>query len=177
MSGRGPLVVTARLPAGLYSQVEGLRRAHYPPERNHVPAHVTLFHALPPSSLDEVRRLLAAAAGVWAPVPAETCGLVDLGTGTAVGLASRALVALRADLAGALHGLLGLQDEAAPRFHITLQNKVTRSQARALQAALAGRFEGQRFAFAGLELHRLVALPEGGGRWDTLAQWSFHGRQ
>ena len=54
-----PLLVTAELPPDIYSWAEGLRRQHYPPERNRVRAHVTLFHALPPSVEDEVRRLLA----------------------------------------------------------------------------------------------------------------------
>ena len=35
-----------------------LRRLHYPPERNQRPAHLTMFHALPPSAEGEVRRSL-----------------------------------------------------------------------------------------------------------------------
>ena len=44
--------------ASLEEQADGLRRAHYPPERNRLRAHVTLFHALPPSAEDEIVRLL-----------------------------------------------------------------------------------------------------------------------
>ena len=43
-----PFIVTAELPGEIFSWVDGLRRAHFPPERNHLSAHVTLFHALPP---------------------------------------------------------------------------------------------------------------------------------
>ncbi|HKT76092.1 MAG TPA: 2'-5' RNA ligase family protein, partial [Sphingobium sp.] len=45
---------------------EEQRRAHFPADRNVVPAHVTLFHHLPPSLLPELagrmKRLCAGAA-------------------------------------------------------------------------------------------------------------------
>lgn len=172
----GSLVLTARLPAALFGQMEGLRRAHYPPERNHVPAHVTLFHALPPSAQGEVQRLAARVCAQTPPPAAQLAGLADLGTGTAVAVHSPALAAVHADLAEALQGLLGLADQGRPRFHVTVQNKVVRSEARALQAALAGRFEGQAFAFAGLDLHAIERLPQGGATWQPVGQWTFRGR-
>ena len=46
-----PLIVTAELPADVMAWADGLRRAHFPPERNQVRAHVTLFHALPPAGI------------------------------------------------------------------------------------------------------------------------------
>ena len=64
------LIVTAMLPPDIFAWAEGLRRAHFPPERNLVPAHLTLFHALPPSAEDEARRLLARTAREWTPVAA-----------------------------------------------------------------------------------------------------------
>ncbi|MDR6511862.1 hypothetical protein J2792_002738 [Novosphingobium capsulatum] len=172
----GPLVLTARLPAALFGQMEGLRRAHYPPERNHVPAHVTLFHALPPSAQGEVQRLASRVCAQTPPPAAQLAGLADLGTGTAVAVRSPALNAVHADLAEALQGLLGLADQGRPRFHVTVQNKVVRSDARALQAALAGRFEGQTFAFAGIDLHAIERLPQGGATWQPVGQWTFRGR-
>ena len=53
-----PLIVTAELPDDVLAWADGLRRAHFPPERNWLVAHVTLFHALPPSVHDELVRLL-----------------------------------------------------------------------------------------------------------------------
>ncbi len=156
--------------------MEGLRRAHYPPERNHVPAHVTLFHALPLSAQGEVQRLASRVCAQTPPPAAQLAGLADLGTGTAVAVHSPALAAVHADLAEALQGLLGLADQGRPRFHVTVQNKVVRSEARALQAALAGRFEGQAFAFAGIDLHALQRLPQGGATWQPVGQWAFRGR-
>ncbi len=56
----GALIVTAEFAQPDFAWLEGLRRAHYPADRNQVPAHLTLFHALPPSALDEARRQLRA---------------------------------------------------------------------------------------------------------------------
>jgi hypothetical protein len=154
--------------------MEGLRRAHYPPDRNHVPAHFTLFHALPPSAQAEVQRLVARVCAATR-LRQRSLRVGDLGTGTAVAVRSPALEAVHADLAGAPWPARAGRP-GRPRFHITIQNKVTRPEARALQAALAGRFESQTFAFAGIDLHALQRLPEGGGSWQPLGTWSFRGR-
>lgn len=78
-----PLLITAELPPDVLAWTDGLRRAHYPPERNRLRAHVTLFHALPPSAEGEVRRLLGELAGA-APPAARVSGIFDLGEGTAL---------------------------------------------------------------------------------------------
>ena len=52
-----PLIVTATLPPSEFAWADALRRAHFPPERNYLQAHVTLFHALPPFVEDEARGL------------------------------------------------------------------------------------------------------------------------
>ena len=116
------LIVTALLPPDIFAWAEGLRRAHFPPERNLVPAHLTLFHALPPSAEDEARRLLARTAREWTPVAASISRLLDLGKGTALAVDSAGMVALRADLAHHLHGLLSAQDDHPPvsYTHLTL---------------------------------------------------------
>ena len=165
-----PLIVTAELPADLQAWANALRRAHYPPERNQLHAHVTLFHALPPSSEDELRGVLATAAREHAPVPARLEGVMSLGGGTALRISSPEMLALRRDVAARLHGLLGAQDEGEPRLHVTVQNKVFSKEAKALQAQLAGEMTPRDFRFAGLALHRYL-----GGPWEPLKRWSFRG--
>ena len=165
-----PLIVTAELPADVQAWAERLRKAHYPAERNRVAAHVTLFRALPPSCEAELRDALAAATRGQAPVPARLGGAMSLGTGTALAIASLAMLALRADLAERLHGLLTPQDLAEPCLHVTVQNKVSEKEARALQAELGRAFEPRDFRFAGLALHRYL-----GGPWEPIKRWSFRG--
>ena len=47
MPGSPPLIVTAALDEAAFAWFDDLRRAHFHPLRNRVPAHLTLFHALP----------------------------------------------------------------------------------------------------------------------------------
>src|SRR5436305_13494435 len=78
----GALIVTAELDPQDFAWLDGLRREHYPAEQNRVPAHLTMFHALPPSAEAEVRSRLAELAKRRAPV-ARIEGLMDLGGGVA----------------------------------------------------------------------------------------------
>jgi hypothetical protein len=49
-----PVIVAAELGATDFAWLDRLRRAHFPPDRNQLPAHLTLFHHLPPSLLAEI---------------------------------------------------------------------------------------------------------------------------
>jgi len=166
--GLSPLIVTAELPQDLYSWATQLRTDHFPAERNYLKAHVTLFHALPPSAEGEVCDVLSALARDHPPVPARLEGVMKLGKGTALKLSSPGMIALWEEMADRFHGLLTPQDEHRPRLHITVQNKVTIEEAKALQAELAGRVVPQDFAFRGLELHAYK-----GGPWDFIERWRF----
>jgi hypothetical protein len=164
-----PLIVTAELPEALQSRADQLRAAHFPPERNYLKAHVTLFHALPPSVEGELRDALAAEARAR-PVAARLDGVMNLGRGTALKLVSPAMIALRERLAERFHGLLTPQDEHTPRLHVTVQNKVAPAEAKALQRVLGATLEPRNFAFAGLALHRYR-----GGPWEFVRRWPFRG--
>lgn len=169
--GGAPLIVTAELPEALQSRADQLRRAHYPPERNRLPAHVTLLRTLPPSCEDELREALAREARAG-PVPGTLEGLMSLGRGTALKLSSPAMLELRERLAARFFGLLGPQDEHVPRLHVTIQNKVSPHAARQLQRTLASAIEPRDFAFAGLALHRYR-----GGPWELVHRWPFRGKR
>lgn len=172
MAGRlnAALVVTAELGAEDFAWLDALRRRHYPPERNRVRAHLTLFHALPPSAEGEARRRLAALAAGPAP-EARVAGLVDLGGGVAFRVASDELDALRGQLADGLQGLLGARDSGGWRPHVTVQNKVAPKAARELRRSLEKGFEPRSLIVAGLGLHRYL-----GGPWETIAVYKFRGR-
>ena len=166
-----PLLVTAALPRDVFAWAEGLRRQHFPPDRNKVRAHVTLFHALPPSVAGEVRRMLAELAAE-PPPPARIAGIMPLAGGTAFRILSPVLDALHAEMVERLHGVLTVQDRAPRKLHVTVQNKVPAAEAKALQVELAQSWMPNDFAFAGLSLHRFVD-----GRWDDAGTWRFRGAQ
>lgn len=165
-----PFIVTAEMPGDLFAYANGLRRAHYPAERNRLGAHVTLFHALAPSLLGELKPLLSAMAGEFSAPEARLNGVMDLGKGTALAVSSPAMLDIRSEIASRFHGALTAQDDHAPRLHITLQNKVDRAAAWALQQELAAIDLTRKFHFTALGLHIYK-----GGPWETIGTWSFRG--
>ena len=96
-----PLIVTLLLEETAQQRFDRLREQHFPPERNFLAAHVTLFHALPGEQLDAVLADLAEAADRPAFDVAVT-GVRFLGRGVAYSLASSEVAALRAGLSSAL---------------------------------------------------------------------------
>jgi len=165
----GALIVTAELAADDFAWLEGLRRKHYPPERNRVPVHLTMFHALPPSAETEVRSRLADAARGSRP-SASIQGLMDLGGGVAFRVSSPELDRIRDELADALDGMLGPQDRGGWRPHITIQNKVSPKTARALIGTLERDFRPRPLVIRGLGLRRYL-----NGPWEKLADYAFRG--
>ena len=165
----GALIVTAEIAPHDLAWLDGLRRAHYPPERNQLPAHLTMFHALPPSSEAEARSILARL-GNEPPPKVWIEGLMDLGGGVAFRLVSPDLDRIRSDLAEHFHGLLSAQDAHGWRPHVTIQNKVAPKQARALIRKLEDGFRPRSLAINGLGLHRYL-----GGPWQPIAATRFRG--
>jgi hypothetical protein len=166
-----PFIVTGELPGEVLAWADGLRRAHFPPERNKLAAHVTLFHAFAPSLREELIGVLGRCASDFAPPKARIDGLMDLGGGTSLAIRCPALLAVRAQIADHFHGALTAQDQHAPRLHITIQNKVARAAARELQAELSKTLVPRAFAFTGLGLHIYRTT-----HWDSLGIWRFRGK-
>ena len=164
------LIVTAELGAQDLAWLDALRRRHFPAERNQLPAHLTMFHALPPSAESEVRARLSRVAGERPP-RARIHGLMNLGNGVAFRIVSDELDALREELASGLQGLLSAQDAGGWRPHVTIQNKVAPKVARELLNALQPAFQPRPLAISGLGLHRYL-----GGPWERLQIYPFRGR-
>lgn len=152
-----------------FAWAQGLRRAHFPPERNLVPAHITLFHHLPPSLLGElagrIRRLCAGPRP-----PAMLSDVLLLGRAVGYRVESPALMAMREELAETFAGLLTPQDRGRPRLHITVQNKVKPAQARALAEQLRAGFHPRPLDIAGL-----AAWHYRDGPWELAMKASFRG--
>ena len=165
----GALIVTAELGGEDQAWLDRMRRAHFPAERNHLAAHLTMFHALPPSLESEARHRLGEAARN-PPPRAEIAGLMNLGGGVAYRVVSDDLDAIRADLVDAFRGSLSAQDGQGWRPHVTIQNKVPVKVARALLDELQRGFAPRPLAIRGLGLHRYL-----GGPWEGVAKFSFRG--
>jgi 2'-5' RNA ligase superfamily len=165
-----PIIVTALMGAADFGWADGLRRAHFPPKRNHIPAHISLFHHLPPARLGELTRMMRdLAAGP--PPPARLSEVMMLGRGVAFRVESPDLLAMREQIAEAFQYDLIPQDQGTPRLHITVQNKVEPAVAKALHGTLSADFRPRPLTIAGLAAWHYL-----GGPWQLAAQIRFRGR-
>lgn len=163
-----PIIVTVLFGDEDFHYFDRLRRAYFPPDRNQLPAHLTIFHHLMPSLEQELKqRLSSETRGVARPA-ARVSGLISLGAGVAFRIESPELEAIRERLAEAFAPLLIPQDAAGWRPHVTVQNKVAPSDAKALLASLQADFRPRPIAIAGL-----AAWWYRGGPWEPLSRHLF----
>ncbi len=162
-----PIIVTALIGEPDFSVFDGLRRQHFPPERNYLRAHVTLFHHLPPTCADELKQLLKDEARGNDP-QGRVIQLINLGGGVAFRIESADLDDIRARIAERFAPMLMPQDRNSWRAHITVQNKVKAPEARALLQQLSATFQPRMIALAGL-----AAWWYRGGPWEPIAAYAF----
>lgn len=156
-----PIILTARIAERDLEPFDLLRQAHFPPDRNFLTAHLTMFHRLPGEYSAEIfEHLLEVAAG-QTPIEADVTGLRHLGSGVAFAIASPELESVHARLRAAFIAWLGGQDMQKWQPHITIQNKVSRSAADALRKELVVGFQRGTIAIVGLDLWKYL-----GGPWQ-----------
>ena len=163
-----PLIVTLQLDAGTFDLLDRLRQQHFPPERNVLAAHVTLFHALPGSEIDFIRFTLRE---VCREQPAFTLALPKprfLGRGVAIEVQSSDVLRVRAELAQRWRDWLTPQDRQPYRPHVTVQNKVSAGQAHQLYEHLKQEWTPQVGQGRGLVLWRYM-----GGPWEFVEAMPF----
>lgn len=165
-----PIIITATMGSADQHWADALRQAHFPPERNYLSAHITLFHHLPPAHMAEIAALAARLAREYPPPTAQLSEVISLGRGVAYRVHSPELVSIREEMAQAFRGLLTPQDNAVPRLHITVSNKIDPARARMLQQQLA-----QDFVPRALSITGLAAFHYRGGPWEPMSRWPFRG--
>ncbi|MFC4292769.1 2'-5' RNA ligase family protein [Sphingorhabdus arenilitoris] len=170
MSEAGPIIITAAMGDADQGWANGLRKKYFPPERNFLDAHITLFHHLPPGHLREIKSRLSVMAAHYPPPTSWLSDVMLLGRGVAYRVESDELMAMREELADGFRGLLIPQDQGRPRFHITVQNKVEPAEAKRLHQQLLHEFEPRQIYIKGLS-----AFHYRGGPWEAIGSWSFRG--
>jgi len=168
MNQAAPIIVTALLGKADAAWFDALRRRHFPPERNQLEAHLTMFHHLAPSLERELKQRLAGETRGVRPPAARVAGLIGLGSGVAFRIESAGLEEIRDRLADAFGPLLTPQDAAGWRPHVTIQNKVPPEEARTLQRMLEAEFVPRPVAIAGL-----ASWWYRGGPWAPLSRHMF----
>ncbi len=162
-----PLILTLKLDPASFERFDALRRAHFPPALNHIPAHLTLFHKLPGERLEEVVGYLTTSA-LAGPLQLRAIGLRKLGRGTAFEITGAELKAWRGRLAHEWTEWLSPQDRQAFRPHVTVQNKVEPIMARALYEQLSDSFQPFDLEGVGVLVWRYL-----GGPWRLEAEVGF----
>jgi 2'-5' RNA ligase len=154
------LVLTLEMDGEAFAALDDLRRRHYAPERNLVPAHVTLFHRLPAERSRDIKALLAKIASSQRPIDIAAGEPKLLERGVAIFLNSPQLNALRGELEREWSPWLDEQDRTGFRPHVTIQTTDSDSEARktvqVLRAARMPKIRG-----VGLHLWRYR-----GGPWE-----------
>jgi hypothetical protein len=164
-----PLVVTLAVDDGTQERFDALRRRWFPAHRLLVPAHVSLFHALPGA---HEQRVLADLDDVCArsPFALQVVGVRSLGGGAALLVEATELGALHGALAERWRPLLTPQDRQPLRAHVTVQNKATAAEAQACAAELRRTFVPWTATAVGVDVHRYV-----GGPWEPVGRVPFDG--
>jgi hypothetical protein len=129
-------ILTLQLDQRADPYYQDLRLRYYPPERNIVPAHVTLFHRLPDNDhvWEAIRETALATACFQLAKPVSR----SIGRGVAVFFESSAAVKLRNGLSLQLDSYLIEQDRQRFQPHIVLQNKSDSATARLTLAEIKG---------------------------------------
>lgn len=153
-------ILTAQLDAESFAWLDGLRRAHFPPARNVLSAHLTLFHRLSPQQLIALQAVVLPSA----PIAVTFDAVMFLGFGNAIRASAPDLERLRADIKAEIGDDISRQDSQRWVPHVTIQNKVAADAARALQSALTRDFRTRTGSVIGLQVWHYL-----GGPW-ALAQ-------
>ncbi|GAA5858550.1 hypothetical protein JCM8547_007356 [Rhodosporidiobolus lusitaniae] len=167
-------VLTLRLSPSLRDPLNTLRTRYFPAERLKVPAHLTLFHALPHSQLSEIQATIERIAGETQPFEVRTGEAFTLGNnGVAVspGVGTKEGAAVHARLRKEWEGFLSKQDSKAFHAHWTVQNKVEKEEEvkKAFEEVTKwAKEEGAQGKADGLELFRYER-----GYWRPYKEYAF----
>ncbi|WKA30413.1 2'-5' RNA ligase family protein [Bradyrhizobium roseum] len=157
-------ILTAELDPESFTWLDTLRQQHFPPERNLLPAHLTMFHQLSPAQtarLDDCEL-------PDGPVPILLSTPILLGSGVSIRIQSPELGRLRTAARQAMSGEFSKQDSQGWRPHVTIQNRVPAEAAKELYRTIENGFEESAGAVTGLLLWEYL-----GGPWRMARRLPF----
>ncbi len=161
-------IVTLGMDSEATAWFEAQRQRYYPAALNRIPAHLSLFHALPDDR--SVRYALREAARTTATFRMQVTGVRSMGRGVLYALESPDLMRLHGGLAAGFRTYLTPQDKQPLRPHVVVQNKVEPGEAKALLADLAAQFTPREVEAVGLDWWEYL-----GGPWRLLERFAFRG--
>ena len=163
------MIVTAWIESDDLDVFNRLRQRLFPAHLNKLTAHLTLFHHIPPAERQSFIAAAKAYARELAAVKASVKPPYPLGRGVAYEIECQSLSDLRLQLRNDYLPHLSSQDSArGKRLHITVQNKVSASEANTTLHALRESYESREIGIRGLQFFRYD-----GGPWTWLDECTF----
>ncbi|WP_205925962.1 2'-5' RNA ligase family protein [Rhizobium sp. P38BS-XIX] len=163
-----PIILTAHIDPKDIAPFDRLRQENFPPDRNFLRAHVTIFHHLPGQHLARIREMVEMLLDGRKAPTAMVSGVRHLGAGVAFAIDSTELLELRAEMMTLFRSWPGPQDLRKWQPHITIQNKAQRSTADVLFFKLREGFQPLPIRVAGVDLWSYM-----GGPWRPEATVLF----
>ncbi len=164
-----PLLITLQFDPASFERLNELRARYFPRQRNFIPAHLTLFHALPGEHEALIRETLTELCNRTEKLNLNFADLRFLGRGVALNVECPELLRVRGELARVFRPFLSPQDAQNWKHpHVTIQNKVTPEAARATFAQLNDNWQGWEGQGIGLLLWYYR-----GGPWEKVARYTF----
>ena len=163
-----PLILSLKLDDASFQFFDRMRQKYFPPERNFLSAHLTLFHKLPGSELEKIENNLREICGSFEKFPLTFTGWRFLGKGTAMKIESNELLDLRTQLAEKWKEWLTPQDAQKFQPHITIQNKVAPEEAKETFHKLSVDWKEKKGTAKGILLWHYL-----GGHWKLEKEFVF----
>lgn len=164
-----PLILTLALNDEAEAFFNTLRQQHFPPERNFLKAHLTLFHHLPPDEPTILKSIKTVCANEKR-FSLHVIEVTSIGRGVAYKVASNNLQRLHKQWQQQWQPWLIPQDKQTLWPHITVQNKVAPQTAQALLQQLQRSFSPFEIQGIGLRLWKYL-----GGPWELLETFLLEG--
>lgn len=164
-----PLILTLALDDKNQTFFNEQRQQYFPAERNHLNAHVSLFHQLPPDE-PKIIEVIEAVCRQQSAIELQVAEVRNIGSGVAYKIESPALIQLHKHLQNEWQQWLIPQDQHKLWPHITIQNKVELTAAAALRNELAEQFAPFTAYGTGLVLWAYL-----GGPWKLIQNYDFKG--
>ncbi|HVF81482.1 MAG TPA: 2'-5' RNA ligase family protein [Flavisolibacter sp.] len=170
MPEASPLIVTLALDQESAQFFNALRQRYFPPDRNFLDAHLTLFHHLP-SNEPKIKEDLVSWSKEREALPLQITEVKSIGKGVAYKIEAAPLLQLHRIMQKAWEPWLKSQDKQKLWPHVTVQNKVTPAIAKETWATLQTTFKPFTVTGTGFQLWSYE-----GGPWRFIEAFSFNGK-
>jgi hypothetical protein len=164
----GSLILTLEMDGEAFAALQALRRKYYAPERNIVPAHVTMFGRLPAERNREIKAFLTQVASAQRVIELPPGEVRVTDQGVAIFFHSAQLSALHQSLAKEWGPWLEDEDRRGFQPHVTIQTTLDEKESRRTRQMVVATFRPTPVRGVGLHLWRYRDGP-----WDSERLFRF----